>query len=64
MKEHPNRSLPGIPVLLGLILYYLDGEFWIMPLFNDPIGWVLLTLTAGLILGGVVLMRKLTAIEE
>jgi tight adherence protein B len=52
----------GIPLGLLLLLDKLNPA-WIAPLWQDPIGWVLLALAAVMEIAAVALIRKITSFE-
>jgi tight adherence protein B len=51
-----------LPFVFGGALQVIDPE-WMQPLFNDPIGWAVLSLACVLELVGVVMVRKLSTID-
>ncbi len=51
-----------MPWVVGLALFYLDPR-WILPLFQDPFGWGILSIIAVLEILGVYGVRKATAVD-
>ena len=51
-----------LPIVFGGALQVIDPE-WMRPLFNDPIGWGVLTFACLLELVGLMMVRKLTTID-
>jgi tight adherence protein B len=51
-----------LPFLFGGALQVIDPE-WMRPLFNDPIGWVVLMIACALEFFGVMMVRKLSTID-
>jgi tight adherence protein B len=51
-----------LPFLFGGALQVIDPE-WMRPVFNDPIGWGVLALACLLEVVGLLMVRKLTAID-
>lgn len=54
--------LCGMPFAMMLILYFLSRSY-IMPLFNHPLGWIMLTIVVLLVATGWMLIKKLITIE-
>lgn len=51
-----------LPILFGGALQIIDPE-WMRPVFNDPIGWGVLAFACLLEVMGLLMVRKLTAID-
>jgi tight adherence protein B len=51
-----------LPILFGGALQVIDPE-WMRPVFNDPIGWAVLAFACLLEVVGLLMVRKLTAID-
>jgi tight adherence protein B len=51
-----------MPFLFGGALQLIDPE-WMRPMFNDPIGWGVLTMACVLELVGVLMVRKLSTLD-
>jgi tight adherence protein B len=54
--------MAALPILFGLVMQWIDPE-WMAPLFNDPIGTVILGIVCVLEFAGAVLVRKASTID-
>ena len=54
--------LSAIPIILGLVLYMINHEY-MMNLFSDPCGWIMVGVSALMIAGGFLIIRKIVNIE-
>ncbi|MEK6609055.1 MAG: type II secretion system F family protein [Myxococcota bacterium] len=52
----------SMPIVLGVVVYVIDPEF-VRPMFTDPLGWAILGVIFLLVVGGVALVRKVSAVE-
>lgn len=54
--------LSGLPIALGLVLYALNKTY-IGRMFNDPCGWIMIGVSAIMIVAGFLAIRKIVNIE-
>lgn len=54
--------LTSLPVILGLVLYMINKTY-IGRLFSDPCGWIMLGVSALMVTGGFLIIRKIVNIE-
>jgi tight adherence protein B len=54
--------LTALPVVLGLVLYLINRQY-IGRMFNDPCGWIMIGVSAGMIGLGFMMIRKIVDIE-
>lgn len=53
--------ITALPILVGVFGYFVLPDYF-RPLFTQPVGWVILTLAAGLLATGTIIIRRITAI--
>ena len=54
--------LGGLPVLMGFLIYKVDPKM-ISPLWEDPIGWVILFFIMVMEIVGVFMIRKILTVD-
>jgi tight adherence protein B len=54
--------ITALPILVGVFGYFVLPDYF-RPLFTQPIGWVIVTLAAGLLATGTIIIRRITTVQ-